>query len=952
MPFERLVEDLAPARSMARHPLFQVMLALQNTAPADLDLPGIHTELLPTGEPVAKFDLSFALTESFGTETETETATGTDTATGADATTGTEIETRTETPIGTEAETARRRPAGLLGAVDYAADLFEHDTVQALADRFVRVLDTLTREPHRHVGTVDILDPAERHRLLVGWNDSAREVPAATLPELFQAQVARTPEAPAVVFAGTEVTYAELNARANRLARLLIERGVSPESPVAVMVHRSVDLVLGFLAITKAGGAYLPVDPDYPAERVAYVLEDARPALVLTSTDLAPRLGETPPSHLVVDAPETLAVLRGFEDTDLTDAERRAPLRPAHPAYVIYTSGSTGRPKGVTVTHQGLPSVAAAQAVDLGITPGTRMLQFASMSFDASVWETVTALCNGACLVSAPSHDLLPGPALVRLVAEHQVTHAMLTPAVLALLDPEELPTLRTLVTGGEAVGQSVVESWAPGRRLVNAYGPTESTVCATSAGPLSPGPTGPPIGGPVPNSRVYVLDAALRPVPPGVGGELYVAGAGLARGYLGRSRLTAERFVANPYGVPGERMYRTGDLARWNADRELEYLGRTDDQVKIRGFRIELGEVEAALAAHPAVGRSTVLVREDRPGDRRLVGYLVPATGNPGGVDTVALRAHLGGTLPEYMVPSALVVLDALPLTVNGKLDRKALPVPDHRAAGGGRGPATVEEEILCSVFAEVLGLPAVGVDENFFELGGHSLLAVRVVELLRARGVSIDVRSLFAAPTAAGLAAAGGRAEVPVPENRIPAEATALSPDMLPLVDLSRAELDRIVARVPGGALNVADVYPLAPLQEGILFHHLMGESGDAADVYVLPVLLGFDSPQRLDGFVAALQRVVDRHDILRTAVLWEGLREPVQVVARRATIPVTGVDLPEGPDEEAAGRMLAACPGTMDIGRAPLIRVYRANTPVNGQWLALVQAHHLIADHTTLD
>ncbi|MEU8459379.1 amino acid adenylation domain-containing protein, partial [Streptomyces griseoaurantiacus] len=952
VPFERLVEDLAPARSMARHPLFQVMLALQNTAPADLDLPGIHTELLPTGEPVAKFDLSFALTESFGTETETETATGTDTATGADATTGTEIETRTETPTGTEAETARRRPAGLLGAVDYAVDLFEHETVRALADRFVRVLDTLTREPHRRVGAVDILDPAERHRLLVDWNDSARDVPAATLPELFQAQVARTPDAPAVVFAGAEVSYAELNARANRLARLLIERGVGPESPVAVMVHRSVDLVLGFLAITKAGGAYLPVDPDYPAERVAYVLEDARPALVLTSTDLAPRLGGAHPPHLAVDAPEILAALRGLADTDLTDAERRAPLRPAHPAYVIYTSGSTGRPKGVTVTHRGLPSVAAAQAVDLGIAPGTRMLQFASMSFDASVWEMVTALCNGACLVSAPSHDLLPGPALVRLVAEHRVTHAMLTPAVLALLDPEELSTLRTLVTGGEAVGQSVVESWAPGRRLVNAYGPTESTVCATSAGPLSPGPTGPPIGGPVPNSRVYVLDSALRPVPPGVGGELYVAGAGLARGYLGRPRLTAERFVANPYGGPGERMYRTGDLARWNGDGELEYLGRTDDQVKIRGFRIELGEVEAALAAHPAVGRSTVLVREDRPGDRRLVGYLVPAGGRTDEVDTAALRAHLGGTLPEYMVPSALVVLDALPLTVNGKLDRRALPVPDHRATGGGRGPATVEEEILCSVFAEVLGLPAVGVDDNFFELGGHSLLAVRVVELLRARGVSIDVRSLFAAPTAAGLAAAGGPAEVPVPENRIPAEATALSPDMLPLVDLNRAELDRIVARVPGGAPNVADVYPLAPLQEGILFHHLMGESGDAADVYVLPVLLGFDSPQRLDGFVAALQRVVDRHDILRTAVLWEGLREPVQVVARRATIPVTGVDLPEGPDEEAAGRMLAACPGTMDIGRAPLIRVYRANTPVNGQWLALVQAHHLIADHTTLD
>ncbi|MDH6630684.1 non-ribosomal peptide synthetase component F/aryl carrier-like protein, partial [Streptomyces sp. LBL] len=563
------------------------------------------------------------------------------------------------------------------------------------------------------------------------------------------------------------------------------------------------------------------------------------------------------------------------------------------------------------------------------------------------------ALCNGACLVSAAPHDLLPGPALVRLVAERSVTHALLPPAALAILEPDSLPSITTLITGGEALSQHLVTHWAGGRRLINAYGPTESTVCATITNPLSANEHSTPhIGTPVPNTRVYVLDSALRPVPVGVAGELYIAGAGLARGYLDRPGLTAQRFVANPFGGQGERMYRTGDLARWNADGQLEYLGRTDDQVKVRGFRIELGEVEAALSAHPSVAQAAVMVREDRPGDKRLVGYLVPATSHTGGVDTAALRAHLGAMLPEYMVPSALVLLEALPLTVNGKLDRRALPAPDYQAADGGRGPSTVQEELLCTVFAEVLGLPQVGVDDNFFELGGHSLLAVRVVELLRARGISVDVRSLFAAPTAAGLAASDGRAEVAVPENRIPDSALTISPDMLPLVDLTRGEIDRIVARVPGGAGNVADVYPLAPLQEGILFHHLMGDSGDGTDVYVLPVLLGFDSRQRLDGFVDALQKVVDRHDILRTAVLWEGLREPVQVVVRRAAIPVESVDLPEGPDDEVTGRMLAACPGSMDIGQAPLIRVYTAADPVNGQWLALVQAHHLISDHTTLD
>ncbi|MFJ4836478.1 amino acid adenylation domain-containing protein, partial [Streptomyces sp. NPDC088747] len=922
VPFERLVEDLAPARSMARHPLFQVMLTLQNNTQAVLDLPGIDAEPLPTGEPAAKFDLSITLGETFRTDTSTVAGTG-----------------------------SGNRPAGLHGAIDYALDLFDHETVEALAERFLRVLDTATANPHQHVNTVEILAPAERERILVEWNDTGREVPAATLPELFQAQAARTPDAVAVVFEGVEVSYWDLNERANRLARLLIERGVGPESRVAVMMHRSVDLVVALLAVVKAGGAYVPVDPDYPAERITFLLTDARPLLVLTSTELASRLADSHPPYVAVDDPRTVAALGDFDGMDPTDAERCARLLPAHPAYVIYTSGSTGRPKGVAVTHQGLPSLVTVQAEEFGITAGSRVLQFASASFDAAVWETVMALGNGACLVSAAPHDLLPGQALVRLVAEQSVTHALLPPAVLGLLEPDNLPSITTLIAGGDALNQNLATRWADGRRLVNAYGPTESTVCATTNLLSVDDHHTPYIGTPVPNTRVYVLDSALRPVPVGVEGELYIAGAGLARGYLDRPGLTAERFVANPF-TPGERMYRTGDLARWKPEGKLEYLGRTDDQVKVRGFRIELGEIEAALLADAGVAQAAVMVREDRPGDKRLTGYLVPVTGHTGGDDTDALRAQLGVRLPEYMVPSALVVLDALPLTANGKLDRKALPAPDHQPTDGGRGPSTVQEELLCNVFAEVLGLPTVGVHDNFFELGGHSLLAVRVVELLRARGIPVDVRSLFAAPTAAGLAASDGRAEVAVPENRIPENALAISADMLPLVDLSREEIDRIVARVPGGAANVADVYPLAPLQEGILFHHLMGESGDGSDVYVLPVVLGFDSRQRLDGFVNALQKVMDRHDILRTAVLWEGLREPVQVVVRRAVIPVENIDLPEGPDDEVTGRLLAACPGSMDIGQAPLIRVYTATDPANGQWIALVQAHHLISDHTTLD
>ncbi|RSS56463.1 non-ribosomal peptide synthetase, partial [Streptomyces sp. WAC06614] len=638
VPFERLVEILNPVRSLARHPLAQVTLALDDNEPPVLEFEGLTATVRHLQTDTAKFDLSFRLGERFD---------------------------------------ADGRPAGLDGTVEFARDLFDEETVRTIGDRFRRLLGAATADPAARIGSLDLLGPAERTRLLTEWNDTTFAVPSATTPQLVAAQAARTPDAPALVFEDTTLTYRELQDRAGRLAALFARHGAGRGRSVAVALGRSTDTVVSMLAAMRAGAAYVPVDPAYPAERIAYILEDSRPALVVTTTALQDALPEDGTPRLLLDTAALPA-----------DPAPEAPITPQDAAYVIYTSGSTGRPKGVVVSHTGVASMAAAHLAWFGGGPGHRVLQFSSPSFDASIWEMLTTLATGSALVLAPAERLAAGEPLATLLAEQRVTHATLPPVVLAAMGEARLPADMTLVTAGEACSAELVARWADGRRMVNAYGPTESTVCATMSSPLSTGAGAPTIGRPITNTRVHVLDAYLNPVPVGVPGELYVTGPGLARGYLNRPGLTAERFVADPYGPAGSRMYRTGDLVRWTADGELDYLGRADDQVKIRGFRIELGEVETALLGHPAVAQSAVVVREDTPGDKRLVGYVVPA-GSPADVDPAALRTHVGTTLPDYMVPAAVVVLDALPVTANGKLDRRALPAPDFAVLSAGRAPA-----------------------------------------------------------------------------------------------------------------------------------------------------------------------------------------------------------------------------------------------------------------------
>nr|UXB95150.1 non ribosomal peptide synthetase [Pseudomonas syringae] len=828
-------------------------------------------------------------------------------------------------------------------SVQASAQIGAQRVADYMAAALTRIVDMLEAGGGAPLAGLSVVPEAERQQLLVGFNDTAAECPLEqTVHGLFEAQVQRTPAAVALVHDATELTYGELNERANRLAHHLRAQGVVPDSRVAICVERGADMVVGLLAILKAGGGYVPLDPAYPAERIAYMLQDSAPAAVLAQDATLSLLSAS--GVPVVNLDDVT-----WQDKSVSNPQVDS-LTSTHLAYVIYTSGSTGLPKGVMIEHRNTVNFLTWAQASFAPSVLAKTLFSTSLNFDLAVYECFAPLISGGCI------DVVTN-VLALNEGEHDVTLINTVPSALkALLESGGLGQgVHTVNVAGEALKRSLVESLfeqTQVQRLCNLYGPSETTTYSSWVAMDRENGFAAHIGKPVANTQFYLLDDQGQPVPLGVPGEIYIGGAGVARGYLNRDDLTAERFLNDPFSVKANaRMYRTGDLGRWLADGNIEYLGRNDDQVKIRGFRIELGEIEAKLARHAGVQEAVVMAREDVPGDKRLVAYF---TSDQAHIEIETLRSHLQGQLPDYMIPAAYVHLEKLPLTPNGKLDRKALPAPDQQAliSRGYEAPQGDVEIALAQIWAEVLQVERVGRHDYFFELGGHSLLAVRLVEKMRQQGLSADVRVLFGQPTLAGLAAAvGSGREITVPVNGIASGSTHITPQMLPLIELDQSTLDGIVATVPGGAANVQDIYPLAPLQEGILYHHISAEQGDP---YVLQATFSVRSREHLDAFANALQQVVQRHDILRTSVLWEGLDAPVQVVWRHADLIVERVDMSpaDGSVGEQLSKRFASSHYRLDLAQAPLIRLACAPDGDSGRWVMLLIFHHLALDHTALD
>ncbi|MDX2086542.1 MAG: amino acid adenylation domain-containing protein [Kofleriaceae bacterium] len=874
VPFERVVEELRVPRDLGRSPLFQVMFVHQRSE-ASAPIPGVTFTDLDLGRETAKFELTLTLTEG---------------------------------------------PDGISCAIEVNAELFDASTSERMLGHYQTLLEGIVAGPSRPIGDLPMLTDGERQQLLVAWNATARDYPRdMCLHELFDQQVDRTPEATAVELDASRLTYRELDERANQLAHHLRSLGVGPEVRVAICVRRSLDMIVGVLGILKAGGAYVPLDPTYPPERLAFMVADAAAPVVVAHEELADRVAAMGTHVVRIDADRPV----------LDRYTRERPPRIAHAnnvAYVIYTSGSTGRPKGVLIEHAMAVNLTVGMAERYGLGPTDRLTQLVSLSFDGSVVEIFPALCSGAALLlrgeNLPTADELfgerfAGVTVITLVASYW--HM--------ILEHRPPPSLRLVIVGGDRVLPEHVRAWsehAPGCRLMNQYGPTEATVAATGAflngDQLLPGREV-PIGVPLPNCRVYVLDPCGQPVPIGVPGELYVGGVGVARGYIGRRELTAERFVPDPFG-PG-RLYRTGDEVRWFPDGQLEFVGRIDHQVKVRGYRIEMGEIESVLAGHPSVRDAVVVAREDSPGEKRLVAYVVGHDEPP---QVSALRTHASASLPEYMVPSAFVVLDALPQTPSGKLDRKALPVPDETAFDRGAfvAPRDEAEEAIAQIWRTLLGAERVGVHDDFFALGGHSLLGTRLISRIRAElAVEVPLRILFETPTVAGLAAE--------------------------VVQRRAASAGERRARPPLRPAPRSDRPPLSFAQQRLWFLHQLEPDSIAYHMGFARRYQGLD----VDALARAFTALIARHESLRTCFpAREG--EPYQHVHPPAPWTLITEDARGlAADAQAAvlDRIAADHREPFDLAVGPLLRTHLVHVADDAQ-VMFVTFHHIITDGWSLD
>ncbi|HVR98703.1 MAG TPA: amino acid adenylation domain-containing protein, partial [Thermoanaerobaculia bacterium] len=863
VPFERLVDDLAPERSLAQTPLFQVMFELQNVPVETLDLEGVR--LRPFGEAAAtaKFDLTLALEENDG---------------------------------------------GLGGTMEYATDLFDAATVDRLLGHFERLLASAVAAPDLRAFDLPMASEAESVQMLYEWNDTRiDELAEGCLHHEVAAQAARTPSAVALETESESWTYRRVVGSARLLARRLRELGVGPDVVVGLCAERSPSMVVGMLAVLEAGGAWLPLDPAYPAERLGFLLDDAEARVLLAQEHLLDRVPAEGRSVVLLEEAR-------WDAGEDMGQRLKTGVDPRNLAYVIYTSGSTGTPKGAMLTHRGICNRLRWAKKVYGIDARDRFLQKASIGFDVSVWECFAPLISGARLALAAPGMQGDAPYLVRALREHRITHIDFAPSMLAAFlaedDVETCVSLRQIYAGGETLPPELRDrtlARLPGVALDNTYGPTEVTI-DTTRWVCAPGqePHRVAIGRPIGNHRLYVVDPELRPVPVGVAGELLVGGAGVSRGYLRRPGLTAERFVPDPFGgQPGERLYRTGDRVCWLPDGSLDFLGRLDHQVKIRGFRIELGEIEAALVALPGVRDAVVVMRESR-----LVAYVVSDA------PTEELRQSLRERLPDYMVPSAFVALSELPVTPNGKVDRKALPAPELGAREEDYvAPRTREEELLAGVWAQILRLPQVGANDNFFELGGDSILSLQIVARARQAGLLVTTRQLFEHQTVAELALHARTVETAAPEQRA-----------------------------------AEDVYPLTPLQNGMLFHSLMApESG----VYVTQVTCTLPADLDRELFRQAWGRLLERHTALRTAFLWEGLDEPRQAVRKEVSLPWQELDWRGLSAEERERRFEALRHEErhtpLPLDSAPLMRFSLVR--FDGELGFLWTSHHLLLDGWSL-
>ncbi len=885
LPFEMLVEALQPERNMSYTPLFQVMFGLDNEIVDSIDLEGIKATRQPLEFKIAKFDLSLSI---------------------------------------------QLKEAGLTAIWEYNTDLFEPSTIERLSGHFVNLLTGIIANPEQAISQLPLLTESETNQLLIEWNNTQVDYTEyKCIHQLFEEQVKRTPDAVAVVYSGQQLTYNELNCRANQLAHYLRKLGVKADTLVGISLERSLEMIVGLLGILKAGGAYLPLDPDYPSERLQFAIADAQLSLLLTQEGLIDKLPEHQARLILLDR-FTEEINQNSQDnlTGVVTANNLANL--------IYTSGSTGKPKGVMVEHRGLFNLATAQIKTFNLQSNSRLLQFASLNFDASIWEIIMAIGAGATLYLDSKDALMPGLPLMGILKDYGITHIILPPSALAALPLEEIPELQTIIVGGEACSEELIKQWARGRNFFNAYGPTETSVCATVE-KWTDETLKVTIGRPIANTQVYILDSHLQPVPIGVVGELHIGGLGLARGYLNRPELTQEKFIPNPFEkdevIPPtplnkgcnepSKLYKTGDLCRYLPDGNIEYLGRIDNQVKIRGFRIELGEIETVLSQHNAVKTAVVIAQEDETNQKRLVAYIIPKVEivstqkEENSLNVTELRQFLKAKLPEYMIPSAFVILESLPLTPNGKTDYRALPSPEFQSQAQYIAPRNPIEEILSSIWAKVLKVSQVGIHDNFFELGGHSLLATQLISRIReAFQVEMPLRELFVAPTIAELSQ-----------------------------EIKRLSEGEQLTELPILPRDKTAELPLSFAQTRLWF---LAEFESNSSFYNIPLALRLEGNLNSEILIQSLEEICDRHEALRTNFITvDGI--PTQVIQAR-TWTVTVVDLQHlsGSEQAIASQELAQNQAIhpFDLAGEPLIRITLVVLSET-EHLLLVCMHHIVSD-----